>query len=117
MRLHITARHFKLTEDLKTYTEEEFYRLKIYYEPIIDVDVILSWEKRDRLAEINIGVYGTTLTSHERSDDMRRAIGRCVDKLERQLKRYKERLRYFDHDKIGVGDLSLEEERSEPEEG
>ncbi len=117
MRLNITARHFKMQEDLKQYTEEEVYRLKKYYEPIIDIDVILSWEKRDRLAEIVIGVYGTTLASHERSDDMRKAIDRCVDKLERQLKRYKERLREFGHEKFAVTDVSEDEEISDIEEG
>ena len=110
MRLHITARHFKMTEDLKAYTEEEVFRLKKYYKPIIDIDAILSWEKRDRIAEINISVYGNTLTSHERSDDLRKAISRCVDKLERQLKRYKERMRNFEHEKIGTIEASSSSE-------
>jgi putative sigma-54 modulation protein len=105
-----------MTEDLKAYTEEEVYRLKKYYEPIIDVDVILSWEKRDRIAEINIGVYGTTLTSHERSDDLRRSISRCVDKLERQLKKYKERMRNFEHEKIGTMERSSSSGVAETEE-
>ena len=102
MRVNITARRFKLTDDLKDYVEKEIFRLKKYYEPIIDVDVILSWEKNDRLAEINISVYGTVLTAHERSEDMHKSIGIAVDKLERQVKKYKDRMRGFEHEKINV---------------
>ena len=100
MRVNITARRFKLSDDLKLYTEKAVYRLKKYYEPIIDVDIILSWEKKDRIAEINISVYGNTLTAHERSSDMRKSIDRAVNKLERQLKKYKDKTRGFEHEKI-----------------
>ena len=100
MHINMTARRFKLSKELKEYAEAEVYRLKKYYEPIIDVDIILGWEKKDRIAEINIAVYGTTLTAHERSGDMRKSIDRAVDKLERQLKKYKEKIRGFDHEKI-----------------
>jgi putative sigma-54 modulation protein len=101
MRINITARHFKLSEEMKQYVEKEAYRLKKYYDPIIDLDIILSWEKKHRLAEINMGVYGTTLTAHERSEDMRKSIDRAVDKLERQVKKYKDRRREFEHETIG----------------
>jgi putative sigma-54 modulation protein len=102
MRIHITARRFKLSEELKQYAETEVYRLKKYYEPIIDVDIILSWEKKNRIAEINMKVFGTILTSHDRSEDMRKSVVRAVDKLERQLKKYKDRRHGFNHDKIGA---------------
>ena len=100
MRINITARHFKLNDELKQYAETEVYRLKKYYEPIIDCDIILSWQKKMRNAEINIAVYGTTLTAHEQSEDMKKSIDRAVDKLERQVKKYKSRIRGFDHDTI-----------------
>jgi putative sigma-54 modulation protein len=100
MRINITARHFKLNDELKKYAEDEVYRLKKYYEPIIDCEIILSWQKKLRNAEINIAVYGTTLTAHEETEDMKKSIDKAVDKLERQVKKYKDRLRKFDHDKI-----------------
>jgi putative sigma-54 modulation protein len=100
MRINITARHFKLTDELKQYAEQEVYRLKKYYEPIIDCDIILGWQKKLRIAEINIAVYGTTLTAQEETVDMKKSIDKAVDKLERQIKKYKGRLRGFDHDTI-----------------
>ena len=102
MRIAVTARRFKLSEDLKQYAENEVVRLTKYYEPIIDVDVILSWEKQDRIAEVNTSVNGTVLSAHERSEDMRKSIDGAVGKLERQLKKYKERHRGFEHQKMNA---------------
>lgn len=116
MRINITARRFKLTEDLKHDTEKEVRRLKKYYEPIIDVDVILSWEKKDRIAEINISVFSTILTARERSEDMRKSIVKAVDKLERQLKKYKDKIRGFDHEKLNAEQMILDSGESESEE-
>lgn len=112
MRITITARHFKLSERMKRYAEREVFRLKRYYDGIIDVDIILSWEKKTRLAEINISVYGTVLTAHERSEDMTKSVDRAVDKLERQLKKYKDRLRGFEHETMGSEPFQGEVEES-----
>lgn len=100
MRINITARKFKMSEDLKDYTEKEVYRLKKYYDGIIFGEVILSWEKNSRIADINILVFGTKLTAHERSEDMKKSVSIAVDKLERQIKKYKDRIRGFDHEKL-----------------
>jgi ribosomal subunit interface protein len=99
MRFNITARHFKLSDELKEFTQSETYRLKKYYDGIIDTEVILGWEKKMRSAEIKIAVFGTTLTAKEQSEDMKLAVRQAVDKLERQLIKYKDKLRGFDREK------------------
>ena len=109
MRLNITARRFKLSKDLKEFTESEAFRLKKYYDGIIDTDVILGWEKKTRVAEIKIAVYGTTILAKENSEDMKTAIRQAVDKLERQLIKYKDKLRGFDREKAAAHDYSSEE--------
>lgn len=91
MKLHITARHFKATDDIKAYTETEVARLKKYYDGIIEGEVILSWEKQTRVAEINLKVYGQRLSAKEPSESMKKSITLAVDKLERQLMKYKEK--------------------------
>jgi len=109
MRFNITARRFKLSEELKEYTQIEASRLKKYYDGIIDTEVILGWEKKTRSAEIKIAVFGTLLTAKEGSDDMKLAIRQAVDKLERQLIKYKDKLRGFDREKA-VESSSFKEE-------
>ncbi len=107
MRTNITARHFKLSEEMKKYAGKEVFRLKKYYDGIIDAEIILSWEKKYRMAEIKIAVYGTILAAHERSKDMNSSINGAVDKLERQLIKYKEHLRKFDHETISKEELQV----------
>ncbi|MBN2200609.1 ribosome-associated translation inhibitor RaiA [bacterium] len=104
MRFNITARHFKLSEELKAFTQEEASRLAKYYDGILDIEVILGWEKKNRTAEIKIAVYGTVLTATESSEDMHASVRAAVDKMERQLIKYKDKLRGFEHEKAAAPD-------------
>ncbi len=91
MKLHITARHFKLTDALRTFAETEVARLEKYHDGIIESEVILSAEKLTQVAEILLKVYGQRLTATEKSENIQKSITLAVDKLERQLKKYKEK--------------------------
>lgn len=99
MRINITARHFKLSDPLKEFIEKEVQRLKKYYDGIIDAEVIVDAEKKFRMIEININVYGTTLTAHQSAVDIQTGVRETVDKLERQLIKYKSKLRGFEREK------------------
>ncbi|MBN1780893.1 ribosome-associated translation inhibitor RaiA [bacterium] len=110
MRITITARRFKLPENIKNYAQREVMRLEKYYDGIIDTEMILSWEKFYRMAEIKMRVFGTTLTAQEREDDMRKAIKLAIEKMERQLIKYKDKKHDFDHEKAVVPQVSEEEQ-------
>ncbi|MBN2104485.1 ribosome-associated translation inhibitor RaiA [bacterium] len=113
MRITITARRFKLQENIKNFTQRKVMRLEKFYNGIIDAEVILSWEKFYRMAEIKLRVYGATLTSQEREEDMRKAIKNAIIKIERQLVKYKDKLHDFDHEK-GTHEPVTEAEDKEP---
>jgi putative sigma-54 modulation protein len=89
MRITITARHFKAPDSLKTFVRDEVSRLEKYYEGALNSEVILSWEKLNQVAEINLKVAKQTLAAVEKSEEMRKSITLAVDKLERQLKKLK----------------------------
>lgn len=91
MQLNITARHFKASEALKEFTRKQVLRLKKYYDGIIDAEVILSWEKQTQIAEIVVKVFGQRLTATEKSEEIHKSITLAVDKLERQIEKYKEK--------------------------
>lgn len=99
MRINITARHFKLSDTLKEFIEKEVWRFKKYYDGIIDVEVIIDAEKKFRIIEIKIKVYGTTLTAHQSAEEIQLGVRETVDKLERQLIKYKSKLRGFEREK------------------
>lgn len=91
MRINFTARHYKPSKRLKEYAQDEVKRLEKYYDGIIDCDIILDYQKDIQIAEIIIGVYGSKLTATEKTADIYKSIDFAVTKLERQLKKYKEK--------------------------
>ena len=93
MQIRTTARHFDLTDDLKDFAEKQITKLERYFNQIIDAHLIMEMEKSRMTAELKMKVYGTVLTSKHRSFDMRDSVERVIDKMEIQLKRYKERLK------------------------
>ncbi|MFQ5824640.1 MAG: ribosome hibernation-promoting factor, HPF/YfiA family [bacterium] len=100
MRINFTARHFKAPEKLKEYAEKKVQRLKRYYDGIIDCEIILDYEKLNQVAEISAKVYGQRLVAIEKSEDIFKSIDLAVDKLERQLKKFKEKLRNHGNYKV-----------------
>jgi len=95
MRINFTARHFKAPEQLKEFSEKKVSKLKKYYDNIIECEITLSYEKLTQVAEISVRVYSQTLCVVEKSDDIFKSIDAAVDKLERQLKKYKGKTRSY----------------------
>ncbi len=92
MNIAITARKFKAHDTLKNFITGEVNSLEKFYDDILDVDVILSFQNsKDSIksAEIIIKVPGQTLTATEESDDFKKSVSAAIEKLSRQLKKLK----------------------------
>lgn len=92
MRVSVSARHFKASDKLQQFATTEVMRLKKYFDHILDGEIVLSWQKGNKTSEINLNVNGTKLTATDASDDFYKSIPRTVEKLERQLRKYKGKL-------------------------
>ena len=93
MQSRTTARHFDLTDGLKSFVEKEIQKLEKYFNNIIDTHLILDAEKSRMTAELKVKVQGTVLTSKVRTFDMYESVEKVIGKMEQQLKKYKERLK------------------------
>lgn len=91
MRVNFTARHYKSSTRLKQYVQNEVKKLEKYYDGIIDCDIILDYQKEIQIAEIIVSVYGSKLTVIEKTEDIYKSIDNAITKLERQLKKYKQK--------------------------
>lgn len=91
MRVSFTARHYKPSKRLKDYATSEVETLEKFYDGIISTEIILDYQKDIQIAEINILVHGQTLTVIEKTDDIYKSIDNSVEKMGRQLKKYKEK--------------------------
>ena len=93
MQVSITGRHVELTEPLKTYTKEKLMHLKHSFDQVVDVHVVLSVEKFRQCCEVTIQASGLTIHGSHETEDMYASIDGVVDKLNRQLKRYRAKMR------------------------
>lgn len=99
MDIHFTARRFKAHQELRDHALSSLKKLDKYYDGIVRSDVILSYEHNrnsTKIAEINLRVFGVVLTAKEKSEDFYKSLDLAVEKLERQLDRYKTKLRAKD---------------------
>ena len=101
MRVNITARHYKALDKLKEYAENSVQKLTKYFDGIIECEIILDYEKTIQVVEIVMKVHKQKLFSREKSKDIYKCIDLAVDKIERQLKKYKEKLKNHSHTKVG----------------
>jgi len=99
MQVLITARHMELTEALKDHVRNKIERLNKYVDDIIEANAILSVEKYRHSAEITVKVNGMTFNSVDMTENMYTSIDRVIDKLERQLKKYKGKRKGHKHKK------------------
>ncbi len=93
MQIATTFRHMEPSEALKGYAEEKLERVKKYIDEPIVAQVYLTVEKIRHIVEITLNARGITIKASEATNDMYAAIDAVVDKMERQLRRYKERLK------------------------
>ncbi len=92
MQINITGHQLDLTPSLRAYVENKFKRLRRHSEHINHTHVILSIEKARQRAEATVQVNRGSLFAEEQHEDMYAAIDGLIDKLDRQLKKHKEKL-------------------------
>lgn len=89
MTITTTARHYQLTPALKEYAESKVLQLKKYFDNIVTAHIIFELEKYRHAVEVSIHVNGKDFNGREVSEDMYASVDRVVEKLERQIRRYK----------------------------
>jgi len=96
MRLQVKGKNVEVSPRIREYAERKLAKLgKLLAEPT-QVELELSEQKNPSIAERSVAeatifTKGPTLRAREASPDMRLSIDQLVDKLERQVKRYRER--------------------------
>lgn len=91
MQINITGQQMAITPSLRDYVESKIQRLERHFDQITNVHVILSVEKERHKAEATISVTGGELFADTEQESMYAAIDDLVDKLDRQLKKHKEK--------------------------
>ena len=93
MKIKIAGRHTDASGALRSYVVEKTEALERFYDRIISVDVVLSVEKDRQIADLHAHLTNRKLISaREESNDMYASIDKAVDRLKRQLVKFKDQL-------------------------
>lgn len=92
MRFIITGRNIDVTEGLRAAVQEKIGKLERYFNPETEVHVTLSVEKDRQKIEVTIPVKGNIIRSEQVSSDMYVSIDLVEEIIERQLKKYKNKI-------------------------
>jgi putative sigma-54 modulation protein len=98
MRLQVKGRNVEVSDSIRSYAEAKLAKLEKLVKDPTRVEVELHVEKNpsisnNHVAEATVYTKGPTLRARESSADMKASIDQLVDKLERQVKRYREKRR------------------------
>ncbi len=91
MQISLTGHHVAITAALRNYVDSKFDRLTRHFDHVIDAHVILTVEKLRRKAEATIHINGANVFADAVHEDMYAAIDGLIDKLDRQVIKYKEK--------------------------
>mgnify|MGYP001828459768 FL=1 len=95
MQINITGHHIEVTPALRAYVTEKLQKISRHFDHVISIDVILKVENYKKHAEGKINAAGTpkALFAQAIDDDMYAAIDGLSDKLDKQVRRHKDRIR------------------------
>ena len=92
MKFVIIGKNIDVTEGLKSAVEDKIGKLEKYFNPDTEVHVTLSVEKDRQKIEVTIPVKGSVIRSEQISNDMYVSIDLVEEIIERQLKKYKNKI-------------------------
>lgn len=92
MKFIISGKNIAVTEGLKTAVEDKLGKLERYFTPETEISVTLSVEKERQKIEVTIPVKGNIIRSEQVSNDMYVSIDLVEEVIERQLRKYKNKI-------------------------
>ncbi|MGZ3606819.1 MAG: ribosome hibernation-promoting factor, HPF/YfiA family [Syntrophales bacterium] len=93
MKISVTFRNTEGDNWHKEYIDQKLKRLEKYLDTPVEARVVLSVEKFRNVAEVNLMTNGQILNAKEEAKEMSLAIDNAIEKIERQLKKRKEKTR------------------------
>lgn len=93
MQISLSGHHVEITDSMRNYVNEKIAKLDRHFDQALDIHVVLTVEKLRHKAEATLHVSGSSLHADSVQEDMYAAIDGLVDKLDRQGKKHKEKLK------------------------
>ena len=119
MKFIISGKNIEVTPGLKDAIEQKLGKLERYFTPETEINVTLSVEKGRQKIEVTIPVKGNIIRSEQTSNDMYVSIDLVEEIIERQLRKYKNKIadkqqeagnfqkEYLEHDYLEDEDIQI----------
>lgn len=91
MQLMLTGHHVEVTQSMRDYVGKRLDRVSRHFDQVIDLHCVLTVEKLEHKAEATVHVSGGTLHAESIAENMYAAIDALADKLDRLVKKHKEK--------------------------
>lgn len=110
MRIVVQGKNIDVTPALRDYAEKRMAKVRKYFpdDVNIEVNVVLSVERNEHIAEVTVHVQSLLVRAERRTDDMYASIDGCLDRVERQVRRHKNRLQRRLQSGPKLGELSAQ---------
>lgn len=89
MQINLSGHHVEITDALRENVNTKFAKLERHFDHINNVYVVLTIEKNNQIAEATVHLNGTEVHAKADNIDMYASIDSLVDKLDRQILKYK----------------------------
>ena len=91
MQLDLSGHHVEITDSMRAYVLKRFERISRHFEQVIDIHCVLTVEKLRHKAEATLMLRGNKLYAEATEPNMYAAIDALADKLDRCVKKHKEK--------------------------
>ena len=92
MRIKVSGKNIELTNALRERVEKKLSKFEKYFNPDTEANATLTVEKNRHIIEVTIPFNGVILRGEEATEDMYTSIDNVVEKLERQIAKYRTKL-------------------------
>ncbi|MHB8926530.1 MAG: ribosome hibernation-promoting factor, HPF/YfiA family [Bacillota bacterium] len=89
MQIALRGKNLQITQSLREYVEKKVGKIEKYFDNLTSAQVTLGVEKDRRIVEVTIPVNGIILRGEEATGDMYSSIDLVMDKLEKQVEKYR----------------------------
>ena len=118
MYIHVNGKNIEITDAIKSYVKEKLGKVVNHYDQITGMDVILSVIKNPaatgkHVAEVSCKTNTGVIRCEESAESMYESIDLLADKLDRQVKKFKDRALYSDKATIRITEMGENESESE----
>lgn len=114
MYIHVNGKNIEITDAIKAYVKEKLGKVVNHYDQITGIDVILSVIKNPaasgkHVAEVSCKTNTSVIRCEESAESMYESIDLLADKLDRQVKKFKNKALYSDKTTIRTAELQKKE--------